>query len=287
MIIEQGPSKEKKMENYLLNNGVEIPKIGFGTWQLKGEDCYKATLCALKCGYTHIDTAYAYENEWEIARAIKDSAIDRKKLFLTSKLPAQIKTYEETRKYFFETLKNLNTDYLDLYLIHAPWPWNEMGKDCMEGNVLAYKAMIDLYKEGYIRSIGISNFHPEEIEYLIEKTSFVPQVNQIRYYVSNIQKETTEYCKENKILIEAYSPLSTGKLLEKKEILSLAEKYHITPAKLCLSYCLEKGVLPLVKSKTEERIKENLDIFDAQIKKDDIDLLDGLEYIDLRKDCRF
>ncbi len=275
------------MENYLLNNNIEIPKIGFGTWQIKDEDCYKATLYALKCGYRHIDTAYAYENEWEIARAIKDSNIDRNSLFLTSKLPAQIKNYEETRRFFFESLKNLNTDYLDLYLIHAPWPWNEMGKDCMEGNVLAYKAMIDLYKEGYIRSIGISNFHPKEIAYLIEKTSFIPQVNQIRYYVSNIQKETAEYCKENKILVEAYSPLSTGKLLEKEEIKSLARKYEITPAKLCLLYCLEKGVLPLVKSKTEERIKENLHLFDTRIKKDDIEFLDGLEYMDLRKDCRY
>ncbi|MDE5566120.1 MAG: aldo/keto reductase, partial [Anaeroplasmataceae bacterium] len=178
-----------KDEYYILNNGIKIPKIGFGTWQTKdGDEAYEATLCALKSGYRHIDTAYIYGNEQSIGKAIKDSLIPRKELFITTKLPAEIKTYEEAFSYFEKSLKNLDLDYIDLYLIHAPWPWKEVGKDCTAGNIEVWKAMIELYEAKKIRAIGVSNFHAKDIKALIEATDFVPTVNQIRYFIGNTQE---------------------------------------------------------------------------------------------------
>ena len=171
---------------FKLYNGVKIPAVGFGTWQSKsGEETYNACKWALKYGYRHIDTAYAYGNEESVGLAIKDSGIDRSEVFITTKLPSDIKTYEGCIKSFDESLKNLDTEYIDLYLIHAPWPWSNVGIDCAEGNIEAWKAMIDLYNQGKIKAIGVSNFHKKDILPLIEATGFKPMVNQIRYFIGN------------------------------------------------------------------------------------------------------
>ena len=143
-----------KDEVYVLSNGVKIPKLGFGTWQISNEDAYQATLDAIKAGYKHIDTAQGYRNEEAIGRALKDAKIDREDIFVTSKLPSHIKGYKQTLASFKKTMKDLQLEVLDLYLIHAPWPWDEIGKDCTEGNIESWKAMIDLHQEGKIRSIG-------------------------------------------------------------------------------------------------------------------------------------
>lgn len=268
-----------KNEFFTLNNGVQIPAIGFGTWQVAdGEEGYSSCLAALKAGYRHIDTAFAYGNEKSVARALKDSGLARKEVFLTTKLPADVKSYEGAREHFELSLKNLDTEYIDLYLIHAPWPWSDVGSECAEGNIAAWRAMIDIYNEGKIRAIGVSNFHVKDIKAIVEATGFVPAVNQIRYFIGNTQDEITNYCKENGILIEAYSPLATGALVEHSELSALAEKYRVTIPRLCIRFCIENGTLPLPKSVNEARIKANLDV-DFDISKEDMAYLNSLYHI--------
>ncbi len=266
-----------KDEYYTLSNGVLIPKIGFGTWQVaSGEECYNSVLAAINAGYKSIDTAYAYDNEVSVGKAIKDSGVKREELFITTKLPSDIKNYDDTIKYFNESLKNLGLDYLDLYLIHAPWPWSNVGLDCTEGNIEAYKAMIDLYKMGKIRSIGVSNFLESDVNSLIEATGFTPHVNQMRYFIGNTQEHLYNYFNKHNILIEAYSPLGTGGILNNEIINKLALKYKVTPAQLAIRYCLEKGTRPLPKSVHEERILANLAV-DFKISNSDLKILDKLE----------
>lgn len=274
-----------KDEFYVLSNGVKIPKIAFGTWQVAPEDAYQSTTMALNAGYRHIDTALAYGNEKEIGAAIKDSKIKREEIFVTTKLPAQIKGYNETLAAFNESITNLGLDYLDLYLIHAPWPWSNVGQDCTKENIECWKAMIKLYNEGKIKAIGVSNFRPENIKPLIEATGVVPMANQIRYFIGNIQKEVVDYCKENNILIEAYSPLATSKLLSDEGVIKMAKKYNVTPAQLALRYCLDTNTLPLPKSTHEERIKANLDL-NFTIEKSDIEVLNKFHNVELDKPLR-
>lgn len=264
---------------FTLNNGVRIPAIGFGTWQMAdGEECYSACLKALKAGYRHIDTALAYGNEQSVARAIADSGLDRKDVFITTKLPADFKTYESARERFEMSLKNLGTDYIDLYLIHAPWPWHDVGGDYTEGNIEAWRAMIDLYNEGKVRAIGVSNFHANNITALIEATGVVPAVNQIRYFIGNTQNEITDFCQELGILVEAYSPLATGALTEHEDLIQVARAYGVSVAQVCIRYCIERGLLPLPKSVNEERIKANIDV-DFTFSKEDMEYLNGLYHI--------
>ncbi len=266
-------------ELYELNNGVKIPKIGFGTWQIPaGDTAYQSTLYAIKCGYRHIDTAYVYGNEESVGKAIQDSGVPREELFITTKLPDYVKNYEDTFLYFEKSLTALKTDYIDLYLIHAPWPWKEVGKDCTEGNIEAWKAMIELYKAGKIKAIGVSNFHVKDIQGLVDATGVWPAVNQIRYFIGNTQPEITNFCQAHQVLIEAYSPLATGELLEKEELKRIANKYQKTVAQICLRYCLEKNTLPLPKSTHAERISANLDL-NFKITEEDMMQLDDLYHI--------
>ena len=268
-----------KNEFFTLNNGIKIPAIGFGTWQVaEGEEGYNSCLWALKAGYRHIDTAFAYGNEPSVARAIADSGIPREDIFITTKLPANIKTYDGAKEHFEASLKNLDTDYIDLYLIHAPWPWSDVGSECAEGNIAAWRAMIELYNEGRVRAIGVSNFHVKDIKAIVEATGFVPAVNQIRYFIGNTQNEITEYCQANGILVEAYSPLATGALVEHGELVNMAHKYGVTIPKLCIRFCIENGTLPLPKSVNEERIKANLEV-DFKISKEDMEYLNSLYHI--------
>ena len=264
-------------ETYTLSNGVKIPKIGFGTWQIEnGEDAYNSVSLALKNGYRHIDTAEGYQNEESVGRAIRDSKIPREEIFVTSKLESNIKNYEDAKKAFEETLKNLGFEYLDLFLIHAPWPWNEMGKDCSAGNVEAFRAMEELYEEGKIRAIGVSNFSPSDLENIIKNNKIVPHVNQIGYFIGLDQKETIDYCREHNIFVEAYSPLGIGYLLSNSDIQKVAEKYDRSAAQICIKYLLQKGVAPLPKSVHESRIIENAQM-DFVIKEEEMNFLDKIK----------
>ena len=262
--------------DFTLYNGVKIPAIGFGTWQAaSGEEAYNSALWALEAGYRHIDTAFAYENESSIAQAIKDSKVGRENVFITTKLPSHIKTYEGALEYAQKSLENLDTDYIDLYLIHAPWPWSNVGEDCTEGNIEAWKAMIKLYNEGKIKAIGVSNFHEKDIRPLIEATGVKPMVNQIRFFIGNTQEPITKYCQENDILVEAYSPLATGKIVDNPKLKDIAEKYNTSIPKICIRYCIERGTLPLPKSVKQHRIIDNLDV-NFTIEKEDMDYLNSI-----------
>lgn len=265
-----------KENTFTMHNGVEIPEIGFGTWQIPNEEAYDAVTVALKNGYTHIDTALVYQNEENVGKAIKDFDLPREDVFLTSKLPAHMKGYDETLRSFDGTLTNLGADYLDLYLIHAPWPWDDIGKDCTEGNIASWKAMEKLYKDGKIRSIGVSNFSESDIQALLDACDIVPMVNQIPFYIGRDQKSLLEFCKQHNILVEAYSPLATGQILNSPEIKEMATKYGVTPAQICIRYCLEHDTLPLPKSTNENRIIENKQL-DFTLSPDDVQKLDAMQ----------
>jgi diketogulonate reductase-like aldo/keto reductase len=262
---------------FVLSNGVKIPKLGFGTWQINpGEDAYNAVSMALANGYRHIDTAEGYKNESSVGKAIKDSGLRREEVFITSKLESHIKTYEGAKKAFAKTLKALGTDYLDLFIIHAPWPWNEMGKNCDEGNVQAYKAMEELYMLGKIRAIGVSNFEIEHLENIIKNCDIVPHVNQIGHFIGIDHKDLIEYCEDKEIFIIAYSPLGIGYLLSNDIIKEVANKYEVSPAQICIRYLLQKGMAPIPKSVHEERIIQNSEV-DFVIEDCDMEVLDKIK----------
>lgn len=261
---------------FVLKNGVKVPEIGFGTWQIPNEEAFDSVTMALKNGYTHIDTAFGYQNEENVGKAVREFDIAREDVFVTSKLEASIKDYDGTIKQFNETMDNLGLDYLDLYLIHAPRPWGEKGTDHTEGNIQAWKAMETLYNDGKIRSIGVSNFSISDIQAIIDNCDIVPMVNQIPFYIGRDQKDLIAFCNEHSILVEAYSPLATGDLLNSPELKAIADNYDRTPAQICIKYCLQKGTLPLPKSTHESRIIENAQM-DFEIDEADMKKLDAME----------
>ncbi len=263
-------------DRYKLNNGVEIPCVGFGTWQTpNSEDGVNSVLCALQTGYTHIDTAEGYDNEESVGIAIKKSGVPREKLFITSKLWNDMHGYENTLAAFEQTLKNLDTDYLDLFLIH--WPNPLKFRDCwQEANAGSWKAFEELYEAKKIRAIGLSNFRRHHIEELMKTAKIAPMVNQIRLCPGDTQDELVKYCRGRNILLEAYSPLGTGKIFAVPEMRELAEKYDRSVAQICIRWSLQRGYLPLPKSVTPERIKENARVFDFTLSDEDVELMAGL-----------
>ncbi len=265
-------------ETYTLNNGVKIPKVAFGTWQIPNENVYQATLDALNVGYRHIDTAKSYHNEEGVGRAIRDSGINREEIFIVSKLRAPALGYNETLKAFDLQLKELGIDYMDLYLIHAPWAWDKQGESCTNENIQAWKAMEALHKEGKIRAIGVSNFEINDLQSIIDACEIVPMVNQIRFAVGYTQNEIVAFCNKHNILVEAYSPLGTGSVFNDEKLIDMANQYKISVAQLCLKYCLDKGVLPLPKTRSKERMAQNADL-DFTIKSEDSLKLDSFKEI--------
>lgn len=264
-------------ESYTLSNGVTIPKIGFGTWQIpNGADAYNSVAMALEAGYRHIDTAYAYGNEESVGEAIRDSGLDRTDVFITSKLPAEVKTGKRAKLHFEATLKNLGTDYLDLYLIHAPWPWSDEGSNHDEGNQEVWKAFEKIYESGAARAIGVSNFDVHDLTSLLSVARVKPMVNQIQYYVGFTEPKITSFSKENGLLIEAYSPLATGDLLTNDTLKGLATKYGVTPAQIALRFCLDTGVLPLPKATSQAHIEANADL-DFRLSDSDLTVLIQLD----------
>lgn len=264
-------------ETYKLSNGVAIPKVAFGTWQIpNGDATYNSVATALKNGYRHIDTAKAYGNEQSVGQAIRDSGIDRKEIFVTSKLPAEIKTYDGALEAFDETMAALDIDYLDLYIIHAPWPWNQIGKNCDQGNLDAWRAMEKIYASGRVRAIGVSNFAVRDLENLLPHAKVKPMVNQIQYYVGFTEPKITKYSEEHGILVEAYSPLATGRMIANDKVIAIANKYDVTPAQLAIRFCVENGVLPLPKAVTPAHIVSNKEL-DFTISAADMAVLNDLQ----------
>lgn len=267
-----------------LRNGVVIPLLGFGTWQIKdGEEAYASTLAALAAGYRHIDTAAAYRNESSIGRAIKDSGIPRGQLFITTKLESHLKNYEQTFVEFEQSRHRLGLDYIDLYLIHAPWPWSEWqtNPDYSQGNIAAWKAMEKLYQEKKVRSIGVSNFEISHLEKLFQGIDLLPHVNQIALWIGRPQKALRAYCQEKEIAIEAYSPLATGRIFKLELLQTLAKKYKRTPAQIAIRFTVELGAITLPKSTNPSRIIENGEL-NFKLERDDLLALLELENLHYR-----
>lgn len=266
----------KAAKFYELSNGVLIPSVGFGTWQIPdGPAALEATRAALDAGYRHIDTAAVYGNEESVGRAIKESGVPRKEIFLTTKLWNGVRGYEETKRALEESLKKLGTDYLDLYLIHWPNP-AKYRAHWQKANADTWRAFEDLYRAGKLRSIGISNFHERHISPLLETAEIAPMVNQIRLCPGDTQDGVVAYSKEKGMLLEAYSPLGSGKIFEVPEMKQIAEKHGKTVAQVCVRWSLERGWLPLPKSQTAARIRENLNVFDFELTQEDHALIAGL-----------
>lgn len=264
------------MDSYELSNGLNIPKIGFGTWQTPdGDIAEQSVLHALEAGYRHIDTAAIYGNEESVGRAIKKSGIKRSELFITTKLWNNNHSYEKAKFAIDESLTKLGLDYVDLYLIHWPNPIDSR-PDFALGNAESWRAMEEAVAEGKIKAIGVSNFHPHHIDALLETAKIKPVVNQIFLNPSDMQPEIVTYCREKDILLEAYSPLGTGKIFEVKDLKELALTYNKTIAQVVLRWSLQHGFLPLPKSVTESRIKENIQVFDFELSNEDMTRIDQL-----------
>lgn len=261
---------------YTLSNNYKIPNIGFGTFRTpSGEETEQSVLNAIKAGYRHIDCAAAYGNEKSVGDAIRKSGVAREELFVTSKLWNDEKGYEKTLAAFNRTLADLQLDYLDLYLIH--WPIAKAYKNnWQEANSESWRAFEELYNQGKIKAIGVSNFLPHHFEPLLATAKIVPMVNQIEFHPGMLQEETVEFCKQHNILVEAWAPFSNGQILKHPVLMEIADKYNKSVAQLSLRWIMQKGIVPLPKSVTPERIKNNLEVFDFEISEQDVLKIDRL-----------
>ena len=262
-------------KSFILANGTSIPTIGFGTWKSpEGDLTSESVIKAIECGYRIIDGAALYKNEKSVGIGIKNSGIAREELFITSKVWKAERPYDKAIAAFEKTLSDLQLDYLDLYLIH--WPasaknyenWDEVNKE-------TWQALIDLHKKGLIKAIGVSNFRPHHLESLM-KMEIVPMVNQIEFHPGYLQAETVEYCHKNNIVVEGWRPLGAGKLLENEILVEIAKKYNASSAQICIAWSIAHGVLPLPKSVTPSRIKQNLEAAAITLTAEDIALIDTI-----------
>ena len=259
------------MKKYFsLANGNKIPNIGFGTWQVEpGEVTKQAVLTALLNGYDHIDTATAYQNEKSVGDAIVASGRNREELYITTKLFNQVGTYQGTLEAIEESLELLQTDYIDLYLIHCPNPL-KYRDDWATRNAESYRAMEEMYHKGKLKAIGVSNFLVHHLDALKKTWQVVPHVNQIFITPGTLKQDVIDYCQEHEIMLEAYSTLGRGHIVNNPTMLEVGAKYNKTPAQLTVRWCLQQGFVTLIKSITTERILENLQVYDFEI--DEIDM---------------
>ena len=262
---------------FKLNNGYKIPCIGLGTYKATNEAAVDVIKNALNIGYRHIDTAFFYDNEKEVGKAILESGINREEIFVTSKLWNDSRSYEKAKIAFSKTMKNLNLDYLDLYLIHWPANKKSFGEEAPKINAETWKALEELYLDGKIKAIGLSNFLPHHIEDLLKTAKIKPMVNQIEIHPGWNQTDVIEYCKKQDIVVEAWSPLGRKDCFENEDIKNIAKKYNKTPAQICIRWCLQHGVLPLPKTVNVERMKENADVFDFNIAAEDMTKIDNVK----------
>ena len=258
-----------KIERYVLNNGVEIPAVAFGTYKAADGKSADVIRAAIGAGYRYFDTASFYGTETYLAEAIRESGIPRREFFIASKLWKDEMGYENVKSAFERTLNNLRTDYLDLYLIHWTLPepgykeWRQLDKE-------TWRAMEELYEAGKIRAIGLSNFLPHHIENILKDCRVRPAVDQIEYHPGYSQEAVVNYCRERGILVQAWSPIGRSRVLDEPLVKELAAKYDVSPAQICLKFAVQRNIIPLPKSSSEDRMRENLDLYSFELEQDDI-----------------
>ncbi|MEM7484041.1 MAG: aldo/keto reductase [Bacteroidota bacterium] len=254
---------------FKLHNGVQMPYFGLGVYLSKdGNEVISAVRDALNHGYRHIDTAAIYKNENGVGTGLRESEVDRKDVFVVSKVWNDDQGYDATLKAFDASLERLGMDYLDLYLIH--WPKGELSKD-------TWRAMERLYHEKRVRAIGVSNFLKHHLEDVMTGAEIVPMVNQMEFHPYLVQQDLIDFCTQNKIQYEAWSPMMQGKIFDLDEFKKMGEKYNKTAAQIVLRWDLQKGVVTIPKSSKKERIIANADIFDFELSSEDVQLLDNLD----------
>ena len=270
------------MENIKLNNGIEIPCVGLGTWLIDNDKVDKVVCDAVKIGYRHIDTAQAYENEEGVGKGITNCGIPREELFVTTKIRAEYKDYDSAKKSVLESLKKMGLDYLDLVIIHAPQPWvefRETDNNYYKENVDVWRALEDLYDEGLVKAIGVSNFHDYDLENILNNCRIKPMINQVLSHVGQTPFDIIDYCKKNDIVVEAYSPIAHGEADRISEVLRIAEKYNKSFAQICLKYQLQLGCIVLPKASSLEHLENNFDL-DFEISDEDMDTLNKVKPLD-------
>jgi len=267
-------------EHFKLSNGIKIPKIGLGTWQISNEDVVAAVKAAIKIGYRHIDTAVGYGNERGVAQGVKESGVPREDIFITTKIPAETKSYKSAKEIVAKSLDDLGTTYVDQMLIHAPRPWSEMSEQGSNAyyaeNAAVWKALEEDYEDNKFKSIGVSNFVVSDLENILNNCTIKPHANQISYHIGKTQPDVTSYCIKNGILVVGYSPIATGRLLNNPQIQEIADKYGVSLPQICIKFVLQQNVLPIPKSTKEERIRQNADL-DFEISAADMEMLLNLK----------
>ncbi len=268
-------------EEMILANGVEIPKLGLGTWFIAKDDAAEAVRQAAGLGYRLFDTAQAYGNEEGVGEGVRNCGIPREKLFVGSKIAAEHKSYDAAMKSLEETLQKMGLDYLDLMIIHSPQPWSEVNQSenrYFAENREVWRALEAAYRAGKVRAIGVSNFLQEDLESLLETAEIKPMVNQVLCHISNTPVDLIEYCQGEEIAVEAYSPVAHGEALKNPEIGKMAEKYGVSVPQLCIRYDIQLGLIPLPKTADPEHMKNNADV-DFVIEEEDMKRLLEMEKI--------
>jgi diketogulonate reductase-like aldo/keto reductase len=274
-------------ETYTLSNGVEIPKLGLGTWFIDDDKAAQAVRDAIEAGYRNIDTAQAYGNERGVGEGVRTSGVPREEIFVSSKLAAEIKDYDGAAAAIDRSLATMGLDYIDLMLIHSPQPWDDFrGGNYAEGNRAAWRALEEAYKAGKLRSIGVSNFEQDDLENILRTATVAPQVNQLLVHIGNTPHQLLAYCAGKDILVQAYSPIGHGAILKDQDLLAMAERYGVTVPQLSLRYALQLGTVPLPKTANPDHMRSNAQL-DFTISDEDMQTLLGLQIRDYGKDSVF
>ncbi|KRK99572.1 aldo/keto reductase [Companilactobacillus futsaii] len=250
-------------ETFTMNNGVKIPRLALGVWEIPDDKVADAVKSAVKVGYRHIDTAQAYGNERGVGEGVRNAGISRDKLFVNSKVAAEIKNYDEAKKSIDETLEKMGLDYLDMMIIHNPQPWKEVnqGNDRhFEGNLQTWHAMEDAVKAGKLKTIGVSSFQKEDLDNLIKNSDTKPAVNQIQIHIGDTPSDLIKYSQDNGIVVEAFSPIAHGAAMNDETIKQMAAKYNVSVPQLCIRYDWQLNVVVLPKTANPDHMKSNADI---------------------------
>ncbi len=267
-------------DTYTLANGVTIPKLGLGTWFIDDDKAAQAVKDAVAAGYRNIDTAQAYGNERGVGEGVRTSGIPREELFVSTKLAAEIKNYDDAVAAIDGSLATMGLDHVDLMLIHSPQPWDDFrGGDYAEGNREAWRALEKAYEAGKVRAIGVSNFEPGDIDNILTSCTVAPMVNQVLAHVTNTPTDVIDYSQQHGILVEAYSPIGHGELLRNQELADIAARYGVSVPQLSIRYVLQLGLVALPKTANPEHMRSNADV-DFEISDDDMTALRNMRQIE-------